>query len=76
MTNSRKIRVLVPQAVDKIHKSIVQELSNGLTVRDISTSFNLNKRTLESHVSDIKKMYGVKTLPHLVALFLRNKIIK
>lgn len=74
MAKSIKIFRDIKISADTI--TIVRLLSNGETVVDIADRLKINKRTMEGKISAIKNMFDVLTLPHLVAFFLRNKLIK
>jgi DNA-binding CsgD family transcriptional regulator len=55
---------------------IVRKLSKGITVPEMATAMDKNRRTLETTVDKLKKRYKCKTLAHLVATFIRQEIIK
>jgi DNA-binding NarL/FixJ family response regulator len=56
-------------------KKIVSLLSTGYNITMIADMLNVNQRTLEAQISRIKAEYAAETLPHLVAIFMRNKVI-
>jgi DNA-binding CsgD family transcriptional regulator len=64
------------QPLTKKEIDVVQKLSRGITVPEISAITGINKRTLETITDKMKKRYKCKTLAHLVATFIRMGIIK
>jgi hypothetical protein len=61
-------------------KRIINALSVGDTIRDIAedkkSKVTLNDRQIYFRVLILKQKFGCKSIPHLVATFLREKIIK
>ena len=55
---------------------IVTHLSNGLTKDEIVKETGINKKTLNSRLVKLKKQSLSKTITHLVANYLRKKIIE
>jgi DNA-binding NarL/FixJ family response regulator len=55
---------------------IVTHLSNGLKSKAIGKVMKLSDRTIDTYVWRMQKQYDCKTIAHLVASFLRNKLIK
>jgi DNA-binding NarL/FixJ family response regulator len=68
--------ITIEKEVDKEHLEIVQMISEGLTVAQISEKMGINIRTAEAKIGRIKNTYNVTTLPELVSFFFRNKLIK
>lgn len=54
---------------------IVKLLADGNTIPDIAVKMGLNRRSLEAKVATLKDKYRSSTVAHLVAVFLRNKLI-
>ena len=54
---------------------LVNLFSNCYTVAEAAEELGINKRTLEKRILLMKKTYNCKTLPGLVALFFRNKLL-
>lgn len=61
--------------VTDLEKSVVKLLADGCTVPEIAKALALNSRTLETRVSNIRERYTARNIAHLVAIFLRNKLI-
>lgn len=55
---------------------IVRHLAQGKSVGEIATLLRVNKRTLEAQIGKLKDKFECKTLAHLVATFIRNKVFK
>ena len=55
--------------------SIVKMLSDGLRTSKIAEVLDLSPRTIETLIQNLKLRTLSDTIPHLVAIFLRNKII-
>ena len=55
---------------------IVKMLSNGYTVREIATKEETNLRTMEARIIRIKDKALADNLPHLVANYFREGLIK
>ena len=68
-------KVAVLTTVKPNHIKIVQLLSDGNSINDIAEETKTNIRTMEATVAMMKEVYCVKNIPHLVAFFLRNKLI-
>ena len=62
--------------VSEKEKELALLLANGLTIPKIAKHLDINRRTYEVFVSDVKSKYSAKTLAELVAIFLSNKFIK
>lgn len=58
------------------NSELVQKLANGYRVREIAKEIDINTRTLEKRILVLKKQYLCKTVSHLVANYLRRKIIE
>lgn len=54
----------------------VSMLSYGWTVAGVAKYCEINKRTMEAKLAETKKQFDLKTSNHMVAFFLRNKLIK
>jgi DNA-binding CsgD family transcriptional regulator len=55
---------------------LVEFLSNGYSIAEISVLTGVNNRTLEARLIKLKSITGSKNTPHLVANYLRKGIIK
>lgn len=58
------------------NSEIVQYLANGYKVREIAEIANINRRTLEDRILDLRERHLCKTVTHLVANYLRKKMIE
>lgn len=54
---------------------IITYLSNGYKIEEIVIETGINRRTLESRLMKLKKQSLSKTVPHLVANYLRKQLI-
>jgi DNA-binding CsgD family transcriptional regulator len=57
-------------------KDIVKKLSDGYTAKDIADEFSINVRTLEAKLIRLRDKSGSKNTTHMVANYLRKKLIK
>ncbi len=55
---------------------IVQFLSEGLVVKEISESIGTNARTIESRIKKLREITGAKNAAHLVAKYFNLGLIK
>lgn len=55
---------------------LVQMLSDGYRVIEISVEKSINKRTLEKRILVLRERCVCKTVTHLVANYLRRGLIK
>lgn len=55
---------------------IVKGISEGKTLSEISDDLKVNTKTLEKRLERLRVDYQAKTSCHLVAIFIRKKIIK
>lgn len=67
-------KVTVP--IKREEKKWVKLLADGKTVDEIAAELNVNPRTLERKVSDLRKICKCVNLPHLVGFFFKNELIK
>lgn len=75
-SKTRKIvRVENEVAITQFDVDLVQQLSCGDTVDEIAEKLDMNVRTLENRVQQLKIKMGVKNIPALVAIFFRQKLI-
>jgi len=58
------------------NSKIVQLLADGYTVKEISVELNINKRTLEKRILDMRDRFICKTVSQLVANFIRKGLIQ
>lgn len=54
---------------------IVQLLSEGFLVKEISVSIGTNRRTVESRIKKMRKITDAKTSAHLVAKYFKLGLI-
>jgi DNA-binding CsgD family transcriptional regulator len=54
---------------------IVQLLSNGNSSKMVAQTLKVNIRTMEAAIIRLKTKTDTKTVPHLVATFIRKKLI-
>ena len=74
--NSKTSIIVSVERVPTDHaKKIVALLSQGYNAKHIADMMDINNRTLEAHINRLKSEYGASTLSHLVAIFMRNKVI-
>lgn len=57
-------------------KELVKYISDGFTSLQIAPKFGVSHKTIELRISEIKKEYSAINITHLVAIFLRKKLIK
>ncbi len=62
--------------IEETQIEIVKLLSDGFNVKAIAEKTKINVRTLEAKLSVWKDNVDAETLPHLVAIFFRNKLIE
>jgi DNA-binding CsgD family transcriptional regulator len=55
---------------------IVQLLADGNRTADIAKKMKLSVRTMEANLDGLRNKFDAKTLPQLVAIFLKNQFIK
>lgn len=75
----QKSKTLTLQVTTEIHQEaidIVNHLSYGLRPAQIAGKMNFGRRTIEFKIDQLRKDYGCLTASHLVAVFIRNKIIE
>lgn len=54
---------------------IIQELSNGLSTREVSEKLGISFKTTENHRHSIMKKTGLKNTTHICCTWLRDKVI-
>lgn len=59
-----------------MEQKIVEMLSHGYTVKEIADYLVMNVRTVEARLTRIRDKVNAKNLHHLVAIYLRKKLIK
>ena len=62
--------------MDLTNSEIVQYLANGYTVIEIEAQTGVKRKTIEKRLYILKKFTSCKTYGHLIANFLRKKIIE
>ncbi len=55
---------------------IVSMLAEGLRAKEIGQKLGISSKTVESHYVQMKAKMGAKTLPHIVHVAHRQKIIQ
>jgi len=75
MAKSKKV-FTTERSISDYSVSLVQLIADGFKVSEISKKVKVNRRTLEQHIEKIKIEYAAKNSCNLVAIFLRNKLIK
>ena len=55
---------------------IIQGIANGVSVKNIAKELNISTRTIEKYLEQLRFEYKATATCHLVAIFLRKKIIK
>lgn len=55
---------------------IVQLYSDGFKAYQIAKRLKISSRTVEAVLNKLRDKYKAKTVTHLVAVFLRNNLIK
>lgn len=79
MANNKKIEVIQPENGVKITPNdieLVQQLANGFRAAIIARDWGISRRTIEARLDKLRAKTGCNSLPELVAVFFRNKLIK
>lgn len=71
----RTLRVISHRNRPNRDKEVVRLVSMGLTAAQIAEIGGLTERGVVMIITLLKKKHNCKNTPHLVAYFLRNKII-
>ena len=75
-SKTRKIvRVENSVVISEFDVDLVRGLSNGDMVHEIAKKIDMNVRTLENRIVQLRIKTGAKNTPALVAMFFRNKLI-
>lgn len=69
-------KVVVEQEISPYAKNLVALYAEGRTTEEIGLKLNAGKKTVERHIQLIRKDYDARNIAHLVAIFLRTKIIE
>lgn len=69
-------KIALNKLVDSELRSVVQSLSEGLTVVEVAKEVGENTRTLEGKLLRLRSLFNCANNTELVAFFLRNKLIK
>lgn len=56
--------------------AIVQSIANGKTVKEIGVHNSISPRTIEGLISRAFLKYDAVSMPNLIAIFFRKKLIK
>lgn len=54
---------------------IVKLLSEGMSATNTAIKLGMNRRTMEATIQRLKNKTDTKTMPHLIATFIRKKLI-
>jgi DNA-binding NarL/FixJ family response regulator len=68
--------ITVKQAVSESEIMVARMLSDGYTVGEMAKKTNRNIRTMEGIIWRMRREYNCENVAHLVATFMRNKLIK
>jgi LuxR family transcriptional regulator len=55
---------------------IVEHLARGLRTKEIAAKLKISSRTTESHIDILRAKVDAKSQAHLVAIFIREGLIK
>ena len=55
-------------------EAILEKVIAGEPCKAVALDFGVDKRTIEMRLRGAKREYGARTLPHLVALYVRKKL--
>lgn len=66
-------RIYMATAEDR---NLVKLLAEGKRNEEIGQILAISRRTIEGQLSNLKRKTEAKTLPELVAIFMRNKLIE
>lgn len=72
----KRVMVSVEVGVTQEALDIVSGLSIGLRAKDLAERLKISHRTVEAKIDLLRKDYQCLTPAHLVAVFIRNKIIQ
>lgn len=63
--------------ITEIDIKIVEALSNGFTIKEVPGVIKVKRshRTFEARITLLKLKFNCKTIPHLVATFIRKDLI-
>ncbi len=53
----------------------IKMIADGISREEVSRAKKYNSRTMATHIGIMLKIFGCTSIAHLVATFLRNKII-
>lgn len=79
MPKTLKIEVIKPETGVKVTPNdteLVQRLADGYRTSQIAQDWGISPRTIESRLDKLRAKTGCNSLPELVAVFFRNKLIK
>ena len=65
-------KVIVP----KRNIDFIQMIADGFSRKDVAEKYELSIRTIEDYLSDLAKLFKANDQTHLVAILLREQIIK
>lgn len=70
------IRVIVDVTPTIKERVLVQYLADDLRPKEVSEKQGFSVKTIEAQIMVIKRKFGIRTVAGLVALFMRNGMIK
>lgn len=72
---NKSIPVNGSQEVTPKEIELIQQVANEMRPKEIATQRGVSKKTVESQLMAVKNKFSRKTIPGLVALFFRHKLI-
>jgi DNA-binding NarL/FixJ family response regulator len=69
------MEVLIPKKPTAQSRKIVKMLSIGLKQHEVAENLKVNRRVVEASIAKLLAEYGCSNATHLVATFVRLKII-
>lgn len=75
MVDQKSIKQTVDRVFTDKELELIQMTANGVKRSEIAEKTKRSIRTIESHLDRLKKEFKCGSVPHLVAFFLRNKLI-
>lgn len=58
------------------YKMIAEMLADGYTFKDITVKSGEGKGWINAHTQALRKKFGARNTPHLIAILLRREILK
>lgn len=57
------------------NNKIIELLAKGLTIKEIGAELNMNKRTVEHRIKEMKKEHNARTIVQLVLAWIGLKLV-